>query len=838
VQDGRQRRRLYKQLLKEVHPGTGSVEADTEILLMRGESHLSLGELDLADSAFAKAAQLWPKDSAPLLGKASVRLKRDDFKGAEAEAAAAAQLEPKDPKVWLVTGSIAHARGDIQAALSGYEKALSLYPSDDAAQLARLGALIDLHRDAEAVKAARKYLADYPHDPRAAYLLAVVLTRSADKAGALQALNKAYALLSPIPEEVLQTRPPSLLLAGVVAFSLGKLEEAHARLERYIAAYPPAPGARKLLAAVLMKQDDTDGAIKVLDPLLKVEPDDLRLLLMLGEAYMREGRHYPAEQLFERAVRLQPKSAEARVSQAVNQFASGQEDAALGKLATLFEERPAAGRVGSLLAELYIEQGNARKAAKVAERLVELKPDNPAYRNQLALALAGSGRMAEAREALLRILARKPTYTAAQLNLAKLDLLADHAADAAARYQGVLDRKPDEPRATIGLAQSLAAQRRRREAVDLLEKVERAQGKIADNLRLDAAIAEVDVLLADGQPKKALAAAQRAELIDPDNARVLTALGNAHLALGDKAVAQNLYGRVATDASYDPLRLFQIARLQYRADDLGGALWSVTKAVEAQPQFTEARVKQVELLLALGKRDKALAAARALAADQPRAAGVQRVLGDALTAANDLTGALGAYQRALELAPSANAVIRVYHAHLALGQAKEARALLLERLKRAPDERRVRSALAEDYLGSGEWAQARRQYEILVEGGAGTAAQHNNLAMIYLRQGDPRARRQAERAIELDPDSPTANDTLGWLLVQSNQASAGLGYLRKAEARAAQNPEIRYHIGATLQRLGRTQEARVAFERALASANAFEGRQDAHALLDFMQSKP
>jgi putative PEP-CTERM system TPR-repeat lipoprotein len=823
--------RKYEQALDEIFPGTGDPKADAEILSLRGDSHFALGELDLASDAFAKAAALMPKDTAHLLGKAKVLLKKNEYDAAEAEVIAAIELDANDPKLWLGKGSIAHVRGDLQAALADYDRALDLDPENETVRFARLGVLVDSGNDQEAAEAVKKYREDFPGDARAAYLLAVVLSRLGDGEGTRQALEEAYAILSPVPNEIIEAHVPSFLLSGVLSYSLGKLEEARIRLERFIDTYPPAPGARKLLGAVLLKQGSYSSAVEVLEPVLELEPRNPRLLLMLGEAFMREGRHYPAGELFERAVRLRPDSADARFSRAVSRLASGQESKAVEELSMVFDEQPGYGRIGTLLVDLHIERGNAAAAEEVAARLVEVEPDVMAHRNQLALALLGSGRVGEARQALEEILLRDPTYTAAELNLAKLDLMSGRVEHASARYETILRRLPHEPRATIGLARTRAAQGRTEEAVVLLEKVGSGQGNITEEFRLDASGLLVRLLIGTGEAERALEIAERAELLDPEDPRVLESLGNAHRALGDKIMAQSLYRRLSTDAGYESVRLLKIARLQFLAEDLGGALWTISKAVQADPALLVARVKQVELLAALGKTDDALEAARALAGERPESPESHRVLGDVLMSVSDGEAGLAAYQRAAELAPSEAAVLRVYRAHRALKQEAAARDLLEKRLAGSPADRRVREALAEDYMRAGEWDPARREYEKLIDSGAGTAVHLNNLAIIYARDGDPRAMELARRANELEPDSAATNDTLGWLLVRTGEVERGLGLLRKAEARAAQSPEIRYHIAVAMHALGRLDEAREALDGALDSGRPFDGDEEARGLL-------
>ena len=55
--------------------------------------------------------------------------------------------------------------------------------------------------------------------------------------------------------------------------------------------------------------------------------------------------------------------------------------------------------------------------------------------------------------------------------------------------------------------------------------------------------------------------------------------------------------------------------------------------------------------------------------------------------------------------------------------------------------------------------------------------------------------------------------------------------LREAYARSSTIPEIRYHIGLALIKLGKTDEALAEFEASLANEDSFPGSDDARELL-------
>ena len=77
-------------------------------------------------------------------------------------------------------------------------------------------------------------------------------------------------------------------------------------------------------------------------------------------------------------------------------------------------------------------------------------------------------------------------------------------------------------------------------------------------------------------------------------------------------------------------------------------------------------------------------------------------------------------------------------------------------------------------------------------------------------------RRLIERAIAEKPDSYAIQDSMGWALVQSGKLEGGKAWLDKAWA-ASEDPEVAAHLGETLWRMGRPEDARKIWDQALAA---------------------
>lgn len=76
------------------------------------------------------------------------------------------------------------------------------------------------------------------------------------------------------------------------------------------------------------------------------------------------------------------------------------------------------------------------------------------------------------------------------------------------------------------------------------------------------------------------------------------------------------------------------------------------------------------------------------------------------------------------------------------------------------------------------------------------------------------ARSLIERALALKPDEPAIKDSMGWVLYRMGNPAAAEPYLRDALA-SAFDPEIAAHLGEVLWAMGRKDEARAIWDRAL-----------------------
>ena len=192
--------------------------------------------------------------------------------------------------------------------------------------------------------------------------------------------------------------------------------------------------------------------------------------------------------------------------------------------------------------------------------------------------------------------------------------------------------------------------------------------------------------------------------------------------------------------------------------------------------------------------------------------------------------AVKAYEQAFAISKSGPLIVKLHASLSHAGKGKEAASRLTQWLKEHPTDISTRMYLAGTYLADRQNKEAIEQYEIILRQEPKYVPALNNLAWLYQQTGDPRALRIAENAYKLAPGNPAIQDTLGWLLVQGNQAARGRDLLAKAAA-ASDSPSIRFHYAAALEKTGDKAKARLELVRTLKSTQPFSEKAQAEALL-------
>jgi choline-sulfatase len=175
-------------------------------------------------------------------------------------------------------------------------------------------------------------------------------------------------------EKVLVIEPKSPIASrqlGELELRAGDYDRAAQHLKTVVEAHPDDAMAWFEEAQALVKLHDLRSARDALEASLKIAPEQLRALLLLGGVYLTLGNPTAAEDEFDAALLLEPKSTEAELGLAKVEIAEGDVREALRHLEPLAKVETKNSEVFMMLAQIYTKLGKVAEA-KRAEARAEL----------------------------------------------------------------------------------------------------------------------------------------------------------------------------------------------------------------------------------------------------------------------------------------------------------------------------------------------------------------------------------------------------------------------------------------------------------------------------------
>lgn len=309
------------------------------------------------------------------------------------------------------------------------------------------------------------------------------------------------------------------------------------------------------------------------------------------------------------------------------------------------------------------------------------------------------------------------------------------------------------------------------------------------------------------------------------------------MAAGRYDEALNRLRAASVAAQQDDAIRLDIARTQLALGQNEAARSTVSEVLSRKTDWLPAVALGAWLDIERGAREEAIARMAELRKQRPNDPQVLATEGEILMTAGRADLAAGAFEAALKRQPTRELATKAYLARSA-AHLPDPPAPLRLYVEDHPFDPAARLALAQAYQTAGDAPRAIVQYEKLVADGVGSPAALNNLAWLYSERKDPRALTTARRALELAPQNPAIQDTVGWILVQQGKHEEALPLLRNAVARAPDVAEIRYHYAVALARNDHRDDASQELTRVLQDPAPFAERAAARALLAELERNP
>jgi Flp pilus assembly protein TadD len=207
------------------------------------------------------------------------------------------------------------------------------------------------------------------------------------------------------PSAVLKSRA---VISRIAILCLALLFLACALRAQKAAAGPSAALDRQFQSAVAQYESGRLAeAAAALETLLREAPESFEVHELLGMVYAAQSQDAKAGQHLEKAVRLKPDSASARMNFAISLVRLGKLQPAEAEFKKALELEPQNYDANHNLGELYVRAGKVAAATPYLERAQRINP--AAYDNgyDLALAYSVTGRFADARQLLQNLLKQK-----------------------------------------------------------------------------------------------------------------------------------------------------------------------------------------------------------------------------------------------------------------------------------------------------------------------------------------------------------------------------------------------------------------------------------------------
>ncbi|WP_166268432.1 tetratricopeptide repeat protein [Marinobacter caseinilyticus] len=734
----------------------------------------------------------------------------------------------------LIKAEARRQSGETTAALAMFTTLSDEHPDNVEAKAGEIRTRLTMQQLAEAVDIADGWTTQHGDSARISYLKGLAHYQSDNLEQAVEALTDTLSLL-PDSDIFLPLRRDTLILLARTLTQQGKMTDAQI-YNRILAENTNSEAEDQAQTAIgLIKEGKFEEAQTILKNILKLNPDNERVALILGVVSLEQGQH--AEGMTLLTDNLDPETSPTEFIRAATmaRIDAGERNEALDTLNRAIEARPNDTDLLSMHGILALSlPGHESEGVTSLSKVLGITPNKIRLRLALAKHYANTDKKEQALGQLRMAFTAEPAEWTATGTYLSLLLQMGLTKEVSELRDSLVFGYPDEPEARL-----------------LVSIADFGLGKT------ETAVTELETLVGDS----------------PDFQEPLIVLAQLYL---KKNQTEKAINTLLTAAEINPANPFpiqqasQIYALNHSAAEVDAWLESIGKSTPAlqttttvltslldiqQGNFAQARNKltdindvdappiaeraMAQLLMAEAQKaatDENWPIAHSKVAEaqtmqpnnliialaQVRITTLEGKYADAAELLNGLESSFGVSKATVEmrvrLLTAQAGTLEAYQQLNAQWQASKNPALmpLLVQLAKKEDPSAVTSlteawltvepesivaglADAEGLLSEGREQAAASRYKSVLEKQPENIPALNNLAWLLRESDGIRALEFAERASRLAPDNPAVLDTYGWILHLQGQNKQAIAIMEKAHAQAPDNNDIKKHLQSVKQ---------------------------------------
>jgi putative PEP-CTERM system TPR-repeat lipoprotein len=798
-------------------------------LQIRASACVRLNRLDCAIKAYKDSLALAPNHQLSLNGLASVSLFQKNYKLTRQYIDESLAIDSNNAVAWRLSGQLAHAQGDLETAIDDFQKSVKLNQEDPVT----LRKLADLYLESNDYESARAFVDEIiermPNDPLAILLSSWLESKDKTKLVSNKRLDQLNRIMANLSPEAIAAQPVLLYISGLTAFFHGNTEQAADNFSQYLLKNPDDMQAVMLLARTYLLTQQDKQALILLEKHEDELIDNLDSAILLGELYLKQNKAFKAQKLIVKLNNKYDNNTRLQLFNIKLMAARGRQDDAIEILDKSLEQNRGNATFLFTYSMLKLQAGQENDALVGANELIKLFPDEAEFLNLKAGILIRQRKLTEAADIITHALTINPGLFPAKFNLASIYSRQEKIADSNAIIEELLEISPNHAQALMLKARNLVQQGDSDNAIPIyLDVITLNPGNSYARKQL------TDLYEKMGDYEAALYQLDRLLASEFNNEDYLLQEARIHLAMKNYDEAARTLSIVKHFTGSSLNSLIAQSNLQRTIEDYDGAIDSLDKALGLAPNSSFIALDKTLLLISLKRLDDAEATLQSIAKDNQENPNFWRVKGQLALAKGDTNQSVKDLTLALTLNPNYyNAIVDLYKLAITNTDNNTFVARVTDISTTYPQNLLARNLLAQYYYIKQDFEKASDLYLKLLdeEGLLNRAEVYNRLAIMTLETDISTSQDYILKAYDLDDGNANTLDTYGWILNQLGSYEEGLGILRRAFARDSNNPEIRYHLGYSLIKLGRFDEAKIELEAAIAAQRPFYNRAKAKALL-------